>query len=224
VQHIDLAGRRVCKAVIFDFDYTLADSSTGVVECMNHALTTMGLPAGDPETVKALIGVSLAGSFEALAGHSHDGRFDEFQRLFLERADQVMLDSIRLFDTVRSVVGALAAGGIGLGIVSTKFRSRIEAFLGRDGLVQAFDVIVGGEDVAVHKPDPAGLVMAVERLGATPPEALYVGDSVVDAQTAGRAGVPFVAVLSGVTPREAFAAYQPRAVIDDLSFLPALLL
>lgn len=211
------------KAVIFDFDYTLADSSTGIIESTNYALRTMGLPARSPETIKALIGFSLAGMFEALASEPRDERTGEFQRLFIERADQVMLGHMRLFETVAPVVGALASRGISMGIVSIKFRSRIEAVLSRDGLAHVFDVIVGGEDVARHKPDPMGLVVAVERLNTKPEEALYVGDSVVDAEAAGRAGIPFVAVLSGVTPREAFAPHRPVAVMDDLSLLPELL-
>ncbi len=116
------------------------------------------------------------------------------------------------------------AGGISLAIVSTKFRYRIEQVLLRDGLDHAFEVIVGGEDVAAHKPDPSGLIVALGRLGRTPAEVLYVGDSAVDAETTKRAGVPFVAVLSGVTPREAFAPYRPHAIIEDLALLPALVL
>jgi phosphoglycolate phosphatase len=211
-------------SVIFDFDYTLADSSPGVVECVNHALQRMGLPARSAETIRALIGVSLTETYEVLAGDRHGGRSEEFQRFFVERADQVMLQGVRLFDSTRPTVEALLAGGVDLAIVSTKFRYRIEQVLLRDGLEDAFEVIVGGEDVAAHKPDPTGLNTAIGRLGRTSAEVLYVGDSTVDAETAARGGVTFVAVLSGVTPREAFAGYQPHAIIDDLAQLPALAL
>lgn len=210
-----------CRAtVIFDFDYTLADSSAGVIECANYALRTMGLPESHPETIKALIGVSLDRTFALLAGDRQDGRFEEFKRHFTDRGDQVMLENTRLFEAVAPVVTALRASGVRLGIVSTKFRYRIAAFLEREGLDQLFDVIVGGEDVAVHKPDPTGLFTAMERLKATPAQTLYVGDSAVDAETAERAGVAFVAVLSGVTPREAFAGHPVRAILADLSDLP----
>lgn len=212
------------KSVVFDFDYTLADSSRGVIECMNYALEKMGLPPRSADVIRKLIGISMPETYEELAGDLHGGRFDEFQRLFLERANQVMVESVRLFDSTRPAVEALLAGGLSLGIVSTKFRHRIEAVLQRDKLEHAFEVIVGAEDVAVHKPDPTGLDRAIGRLGRSPEWVLYVGDSTVDAETARRAGVPFVAVLSGVTPREAFAAYEPHAVIDDLTLLPGLVL
>lgn len=216
--------QRHFKSVIFDFDYTLADSSQGVIECMHYALEKMGLPPRSADVIRKLIGISLAETYEELAGDLHGGRFEEFQRLFVERADQVMLESVRLLDSARPALEALLAGGVSLGIVSTKFRYRIEAVLQRDRLEHAFEVIVGAEDVVAHKPDPTGLNKAIGKLGRSPAEVLYVGDSTVDAETTRRAGVPFVAVLSGVTPREAFAAYEPHAVIEDLTLLPGLVL
>jgi phosphoglycolate phosphatase len=215
---------RLFKSVIFDFDYTLVDSSTGVIECVNYALGRMGLPSGRPGAIRGMIGVSLSGMFDRLAGQEHGDRFDEFKRLFTARGDQVMLQGTRLFDSVRPVVEALLAAGISLGIVSTKFRYRIEEILERDGLRDAFAVIVGGEDVAVHKPDPTGLEAAIGVLGRSPAEVLYVGDTTVDAETSTRAGVLFAAVLSGVTPREALAGCQPWAILEDLTALPALVL
>ncbi|OFW58634.1 MAG: hypothetical protein A2133_07865 [Actinobacteria bacterium RBG_16_64_13] len=211
-------------SVIFDFDYTLADSSPGVIECANHALKEMDLPPGGAEAIRETIGLSLAATYQRLTSGCYGDRSDEFKRLFLERADQVMLEGIRLFDSARPVVAALRAEGIGLGIVSTKYRSRIEQALQRDGLGDVFAVVVGAEDVGEHKPDPAGLNAAMGKLGATPAEVLYVGDSAVDAEAAQRAGVPFAAVLTGVTPREAFEAYRPFAVIEDLGSLAAIVL
>ena len=70
-----------------------------------------------------------------------------------------------------------------------------------------------------HKPDPEGLLAAIERLGGSPSGSLYVGDSVTDAETARRAGVPFAAVLNGVTPREAFKDYPAYRILDDLDEL-----
>jgi phosphoglycolate phosphatase len=212
------------KSVIFDFDYTLADSSVGVIDCINYALDTMGLPVAGADRIRSLIGVSLSETFEELSGRRGDTRFEEFKRLFTERADLVMLDGVRLFDPVRQVVNALLAGGVTLGIVSTKFRYRIEDVLRRDRLEHVFQVIVGGEDVAEHKPDPTGLQMAIAKLERAASEVLYVGDSAVDAETALRAGVTFVAVLSGVTRPQTLGAYRPLGVIGSLVELPALVL
>ena len=207
------------RSVLFDFDYTLADSSVGVIECMNYALGCLGSAAADPGSIRALIGVSLRDTYRQLSGDLEGARYAEFERHFIERGDQVMLDGVRLYDSVRPTVQALLAAELSLGIVSTKYRRRIEEVLDREGLRQAFAVIVGGEDVVAHKPDPMSLNAALDRLQRDPGEALYVGDSVIDAQTARAAGVPFAAVLSGVTPREDLAGYQPLAILDDLGDL-----
>jgi phosphoglycolate phosphatase len=208
------------QAVIFDFDYTLADSSRGVVECTNFALARLGLPTVSAEKVCQTIGLSLADTFKQVAGEMTAAQSDAFACLFIERADQVMADLTILFESVPQTIAVLKKQGLGLGIVSTKFRYRIASILRREGLLDAFDAIIGGEDVPDHKPDPEGLRLVMERLGRSPLDCVYVGDSVVDAETAARAGVPFVAVLSGVTPREAFDAYEVRQVLEHVGDLP----
>jgi phosphoglycolate phosphatase len=211
-------------SVIFDFDYTLADSSSGEVECVNYAFRTMNLPLAANADIHANIGVSLPETYRRLTRDSNKTGADEFVRLFIERADAVMLDYIILFESVKPTVKQLIENGLTLGIVSTKYHRRIDAFLTREKLTHAFTVVVGGEDVPAHKPDPAGLLMALEKLGHSAGQTVYVGDSVVDAETAKRANAAFVAVLSGVTPKEAFRDYAPLAVIDNLQMLPPLLL
>jgi phosphoglycolate phosphatase len=210
-------------SVIFDFDCTLADSSAGAVECVNYALRAMNLPPAANSDIHTMIGVSLPETFRRLTREANQTRSDEFVELFIKRADEVMLNYIVLFDSVRPAVKQLIANGLTLGIVSTKYHRRIEAFLKREKLTDVFNIIVGGEDVTAHKPDPTGLLMALDKLGKPPSQSIYVGDSVVDAETAQRAGVPFVAVLSGVTLKEAFRNYTPLAVIDNLRSLPTLI-
>lgn len=211
------------KAIIFDFDYTLGDSSPAVIDCVNYALGQLGLPQPSAELVCETIGLSLGNTFQALAESESIEQRESFIRLFMERADQIMVERTAILPATPQAMRRLRESGRRLGIVSTKYRHRIESVLAREGLLEAFDHIVGGEDVAEHKPDPRGLFMAMEALGALPAETLYVGDSVTDAEAARRAGVVFVAVLSGVTPIEAFDRYEPAAVLSSVAELPELL-
>ena len=211
------------EAVIFDFDYTLVDSSQGIIQCIDQALVELGLPPASPEAVRRTIGLSLPDALLQLVGQEHTAKADAFSRLFIQRADEIMVDHTILLEPVRSTVDWLRSRGIALGIVSIKYRYRIEAVLQREDLLEPFQVIVGGEDVSAHKPDPEGLLKAIDNLGDSRPSTLYVGDSVTDAKTAERAAVPFVAVLSGVTPREAFVDYAVCAILESLSELPGLL-
>ncbi len=211
--------RASTETVVFDFDYTLADSSRAVVECVTVAFNAMGLTVPAEDEIRRTIGLSLPETLGRLAAEPHRHRAEEFRAFFRARSDEVMVQWTVMLPGVPDAVRELKRRGYRLGIVSTKFRMRIEATLEREGLRDLFDTIVGGEDVREFKPHPEGLLMAAERLEAKPEEMVYVGDSVTDAETAKRAGVPFIALLTGMTPREELEVYEPRAVLADVGGL-----
>ena len=155
------------QALLFDFDYTLADSSRAVVRCANHALTGMGLEPASPDAICRTIGLSLPDTLAALTGEEHRSRVIEFRRLWRELSDQIMVSDTKLLPGMIEALVPLREKGLRLGIVSTKYRSRIAAVLDREGAGHLFDTIVGGEDVSEHKPHPEGLLRALEQLGLT---------------------------------------------------------
>ena len=212
------------QAVIFDFDYTLADSSHGAIECINFALAEMGLDQVSAETACRTIGLSLHETFLTLGQHHDPLRCEEFHQLFVRRAEKVMAKLTTLYESVPATIEALRERGLRLGIVSTKYRRRINEVLEREDLLHGFEVVIGGEDVSKHKPHPQGLLEAIEKLECSPASVLYVGDSVVDAELAKRAGVSLLVVLSGTTSREHFDTYEPIAVLENVSELPGFLL
>lgn len=207
------------RAIVSDFDYTLVDSSRGVIECIAYAQERLGLPPATDEAICRTIGLSLADTLVALWGAQYADLAAEFARLFAERADQVMVDLTTIYPETPRVLRALRQKGIALAIVSNKFRYRIEWTLARAGLAGAVDAIVGGEDVTRLKPDPQGLLLALERLGAGREDSLYVGDSVADAGAAERAGVRFVFVATGATRLEDLQDYHKYAALADIGGL-----
>lgn len=209
------------QALLFDFDYTLADSSPGIVLCMRHALRSVGREPPDDDTIRAGIGLPLWGTLRRLYGEGSDEDDAEFVRRFVEHADRVMADHTTLLDGVPEAIRRLRERGMQLGVVSTKFRYRLETILVRDGLRPEFRCLIGGEDVTRHKPDPEALERALEALRVERGAVLYVGDSLVDAQAAERAGIGFVAVRSGVTDPDAFAAHPSEALLPSVAELPA---
>ena len=204
------------NTLIFDFDYTLADSSEAVIECVNYALRSMGLPPQSEYEIKKTIGKSLPDTFASFCGHDCARTAAEFRKYFREKADEVMTKKTRIFEYVPEVIRLLHESHYRLAIVSTKFHYRIDSILERENIAEFFDIIVGGEDVSLNKPHPEGLLKALELLHAEKKKTLYIGDSVVDAQTGESAGVAFLAVLSGVTGKEPFAAYSHVGIISDL--------
>lgn len=209
------------RTILFDFDYTLVDSARGTIDGVNYAFEEMGLPIASDDAVRRTIGLSLPDILPALAGDAHTRCVDEFTRLFYQRADETMVALAEFYTGVPQTVKALQKLGIRLAIVSQKRRRYIQPILEKENLLEPFDAIVGGGDAA-YKPDPEGLLLAVAQTGSTPANCCYVGDSVTDAETARRAGIAFVAVLSGVTPRTAFENYDVYTILEDVSGLLSL--
>lgn len=204
------------QTIIFDFDYTLVDSARGTIDGVNFAFEEMGLPIASDDAVRRTIGLSLPDILTALAGDAYTKYVDEFTRLFFQRADETMVALAEFYAEVPQTVKALRELGIQLAIVSQKTRRYIQPILEKENLLESFEAIVGGGDAA-YKPDPEGLLLAVAQTRSAPQNCLYVGDSVTDAETARRADIVFVAVLSGVTPRAAFESYNAYAILEDIS-------
>ncbi len=209
------------SALIYDFDYTLADSSAGIVECVRHAFTCLRLPAPEAEAICRTIGRSLPDTFRALS----DGAVPsasvpeleaEFLRLFIARADEIMVERTVLLPGARETLETLRLRGLRQAIVTTKFRRRIEAVLAREGCRETIDVIVGGDDVAEPKPAPEGLRLALRLLAVDAAACYYVGDSLVDAAAASAAGVPFIAVATGPTPAEDLLRWRPALLLHHV--------
>lgn len=211
------------RAVLFDFDLTLADLTRGAIECINYALVKMGLPQAEHQAIKATIGLSLPATLVRLTGLTDPVLAKSFTANFVECADLKMVDLTTIFPDAPRAVHELRKADMKTGIVSTKYRYRIEAILARDGLTGGFDVIVGGEDVAHHKPDPEGLHRALKQIGLSGQDAVYVGDHPVDAMAASAAGIPFVAVLRGNAVRDDFDQWSNILFIESLTDLVPLL-
>jgi phosphoglycolate phosphatase len=187
------------RSIMFDFDLTLADSSSGIVECTRYALDRLGYEAAPGARIHATIGLPLQQMFRLLTGDERPEPAAQFASRFVERADEVMVSSTRIYPEVPDLLSRLRERGLDIAIVSSKFRYRIEAILAAAGLQSQVDVIVGGEDVQRHKPHPDALVLALERLRSDALSAIYVGDHAVDAEAARSAGVRFIGVVSGTT-------------------------
>jgi phosphoglycolate phosphatase len=210
------------RALLFDFDLTLADSTRAIVECMTHAFNGMSLACPTADAIARTIGIPLTKAFATLSGDDSPLAAQAFVKRYLQHADQVMAELTTLLPHAAATARALKTRDIRTAIVSTKFRYRIVEILARRDLSDAFDVVIGGEDVREHKPHPEGLQRALAQLRIEPHDAWYVGDHPVDAQAAAGAQLNFVAVLTGFTTREDFAAYQVHHFLESLEKLPSL--
>lgn len=207
---------------LFDFDLTLADSSRGIVMCFTHVLERHGYHDVTEMQIKRTIGKTLEESFSILTGIKDPQQLAAWKLEYTHEADIYMNDNTVLFPETVSVLTKLKEQGAKLAIISTKYRYRIQGVMDRYFPKDFIDVIIGGEDVKVAKPDPRGVKAALKRLKAKKKYALYVGDSTVDAETAKNAGVDFCGVLNGLTTFEELAAYPHHQILNNLTLLPLL--
>ena len=205
------------KAIIFDFDYTLGDSTNGIALSINYALEKLGYAVPNIADVKKTIGLSLKETYFALTSNDNLYEAEQFVKLFKEKADSVMVANTKLYAGVKSVLQKLKDKGYMVAIVMTKFHYRIEQILNKFDANEPIDIIVGAEDVKAEKPNPEGLLYAIDCLGVMSEEVLYVGDSLVDAKTADNANVKFVAVLTGTTTKDEFKSYNNVYIVQNIA-------
>ena len=196
------------KAIIFDFDYTLGDSTNGIVLSVNYALEKLKYGAKDTEEIRKTIGLSLKDTFWTLTKTNNIDEAELFSKYFIEKADIVMVENTQLYDDVKEVLSNLKAKGFKIGIVTTKLRYRIEQILDKFNALDLVDIIIGAEDVKIEKPAPDGLLQVIDRLKLNREDILYVGDSLVDAKTAENAQVNFAGVLTGTTTKDEFELHR----------------
>lgn len=207
------------KAYIFDFDYTLGDSTIGIVNSVNYALVKLGYKEKDVDDIRNTIGFSLEATYEFLTRNTNRKEAEMFSKYFKEKADEIMVDYTHIYPGVERLLMHIKEDDGKIGIVTTKFHYRIVEILLKYKLEQYIDVIIGAEDVKFAKPNPEGILMAIKKLNVNEKDILYVGDSLVDAETALNATVDFVGVLTGTTKSIDFEVFPAVAIVDNLMAL-----
>lgn len=204
------------KLYLFDFDYTLADSEEAIVTCYKHVFGLHGIPIPPDDDIRRTIGYTLAEGFEMLLDEHDPEVIERYRVEYVERANEIMAKMTKLYPSVPPVIRALHERGALLGVISIKYRFRLSITLEEYGLLDLFSVIIGGEDVTAAKPDPQGILRAIDMMKVEKSDVLYIGDSVVDARTAENAGVDFAPVTTGMTGAGDFAPYRCVRILSDL--------
>ena len=207
------------STVIFDFDYTLADATSGIVSSFNYAFSKLDIPCFDRESIKRTVGLPLDKAFIQLTNNENEVLIDRFLSLFREKANEVMSRETMLYADTVNTLERLKQNGLNTGIVTTKYHFRIVETLNLHGVLDLIDIIVGGEDVKVPKPSPEGLLLAIDSLNEQLDNVLYIGDNLIDAKTALAANVDFAAVTTGTTTETEFLQYPYVKIVKSLSEL-----
>jgi phosphoglycolate phosphatase len=182
--------------IVFDLDGTLIDSAADLQGIANGLLSREGAAPLSLAEARDFIGNGVA-VFVARMRAARGIPDSEQARLldgFLARYDDAVEQTVA-YPGVPETLAALRAHGHRLGVCTNKPLRPCRSVLAHLGLLRHFEVTIGGDSLPVHKPDPAPLVAAFRELGPGP--AIYVGDSEIDAETARRAGAPFLLFTQG---------------------------
>ena len=192
------------KAIIFDFDRTIADSEKAVLFCFDLTLRHFGYPPLDPAAFKPNIGMPMEIQLKALTGEQDLIRIQTMLDWHRGIIHKYMSDMTGFFPYVREGLEKLQKAGIRTGIVSNKSCELMRIPLERDGILPFVDRLIGAEQVSSPKPDPEGLLRMIREFALEKSETIYVGDSLVDQATAQNCGVDFAAMLLGGTEKREF--------------------
>ncbi len=206
--------------LLFDLDGTLIDSIDLILRSYRH---TMRVHRGEepPDDIwMEGLGTPLSVQFRRWTDDEVEIRamVETYRTYNLAHHDEL----VRAYDGVVEQVLRLDAGGKTLGLVTSKMRGGALKGLRLVGIEAAFDVVVGSDEVTHPKPHPEPVLLALERLGRAPAEAVFIGDSRHDIECGRAAGVKTAAVLWGPFDREHLEDLDPDYWLErpaDLSTL-----
>jgi len=192
---------------LFDLDGTLIDSVELILRSYRHTLRAhRGYEPPDELWLKGL-GTPIR---VQLRHWSDDPAEIEAMAQTYSAYNMAHHDAlVRPYDGIVDAVRHLKADGKRLGLVTSKVRAGAERGLRVTGLDASFDVIVGADDVRNPKPHPEPVLVALERLGTTPAETVFIGDSRHDIESGRAAGVKTAAALWGPFDRAHLEDLEP---------------
>jgi phosphoglycolate phosphatase len=210
--------------VAFDLDGTLADTASDLAASLNHVLTQFGRDTIDAETVRHLVGHGARALLRkgfAATGESSEQLVEQGFPLFIDYYSANMCAGSFLYPGVEAALDALSAQGVALALCTNKPEGLTIKLLAALGWSNRFHSVVAGDTFAVRKPDPAPLHAAILRAGGG--RAAFVGDSIIDADTARAARTPFIAVSFGFSDRPVEDLGADLIIDDYGELIPALI-
>ena len=215
--------------LIFDLDGTLINTIDDLGQACNHALSACGFPTHKIEDYPRLVGNGINKLIERALPEEHrnEATVLRLREYFVPFYDQHNCDLTRPYDGIPELLQTLKAAGHTLAVASNKYQAATEKIVAHY-FPNTFDVVLGERDGIPRKPDPQ-IVYDILGSGITSPESgeekkiLYIGDSLVDVETAKAANVRFVACAWGFCTEEQLRSADVQHLIhhpaEILSFV-----
>jgi phosphoglycolate phosphatase len=206
------------KGVLFDLDGTLIDSRNDIAACVNFTLAALGRRSPlSVESVGRMVGDGVRQLLARAAGPLDEATMKRALEIFLSYYFDHCADTTQLYPNVMETLKALRPRG--LAVVTNKPMAHTEKTLKALGVESLFEVVLGGDSLLTRKPDPGPVTEALRRLGVLPAQAVMVGDSPMDIQSAQAAGVRVAAVTYGFRTGVELMSYSPDFLINGFAEL-----
>ncbi len=216
---VELCLPRSAQAILFDIDGTLVDSARAYLEVARVAARPHGLEVTEQHVRHCLAsGSNFWKDVVPAERPDHQAIMKSMASHAKNVWPQVLREHGVVFAGVAETLAALKQRGFILGIVSGAHATVLD-LLRDKGVLELFDTIVLGVDVAKPKPDPEGIAKCLDHLGIAPASTIYVGDTPIDIQASRAAGVYSVGVLTGAGSSASMSAQAPDRLIGSLAAL-----
>lgn len=189
------------KAIIFDLDGTLLDTLEDLADAVNFALVKNQQPPRTIEQIKSFVGNGVRNLLiRAIDQGEQNPAFEQIFQDFKAYYAVHCNDKTRPYEGISELLQELKQAGFLIAVVSNKLDSAVKDLceLHFKGLIQ---VAIGDRENQARKPAPDMVNIALEALGVGKEQAIYIGDSEVDIQTARNAQMPCISVLWGFRSR-----------------------
>ena len=193
--------KKEIKAVIFDLDGTLLDTLQDLANAVNAALTINGLPVRTVDEVRQFVGNGVRNlMIRAVPEGEKHPEFEKILADFRTYYAEHCKDETKPYEGIMDLLENLQKRDIRMAIVSNKLDAAVKV-LAEDYFGDYMVAAVGDSADMAKKPAPDMVFKALEELGVSKDEALYVGDSDVDIMTAMNAEMPCISVTWGFRDR-----------------------
>ena len=206
---------------IFDLDGTLLDTLTDLAASCNYALRTHGMPEHSIDDVRRFVGNGVRKLMERAIPEGEDNRdFEATFATFREHYMHHSLDTTKPYPGIMETLAELKACGCRLAVVSNKMMAATVE-LCKHFFPDTIEVAIGENEAEgiCKKPAPDTVYAALRKLGVSKDDAVYVGDSDVDIQTAANSGLPCISVLWGFRDRDFLIQHGAKTFISAPSEL-----
>ena len=202
------------KTYIFDLDGTLLDTLNDLHASCNYALRTHGMPERSLEEVRQFVGNGVKKLMErAIPNGLENPLFEETLQTFRQHYLLHNLDTTLPYPGIMEMLQQMKAQGKRIAVVSNKFYAATQD-LCKHFFGDTIQVAIGEREDIKKKPAPDTVLEALRQLQVTRQDAVYVGDSEVDVETARNSGIPCISVLWGFRSKSFLLSHGATTFIE----------